>query len=110
MNYNNPIIILTTVTSKDKGDSIASKLVEKKLAACINILPKMKSIYRWDNKINKDDEFLLIIKTVEYLEHEVYDFIRDNHSYEVPEIITIDIKNIDKKYSEWLNSSIKPKK
>ena len=110
MNYNNFKIILTTVSSIEEGESISSKLVEKKLSACINILPKMKSIYHWDNKINKDDEFLLIIKTAEYLEQEIYDFIRDNHSYEVPEIITLDIKNIDKKYSEWLNSSIKPKK
>lgn len=102
-------IILTTVSSKEEGESIASKLVEKKLAACVNILPKMTSVYRWENKINKDDEFLLIIKTAEYLEQEVYDFIKNNHSYEVPEIITLDIKNIDKKYSEWLNSSIESK-
>ena len=101
---NNAIIILTTVSSKEEGERIASGLVEKKLAACVNILPKMKSIYDWDNKINTDYEFLLIIKTAEYLEQDVYDFIRVNHSYEVPEIITLDIKNIDKKYSEWLNS------
>ena len=103
------IIILTTVSSKKEGERIASKLVEKKLAACVNILPRMTSVYRWENKINKEDEFLLIIKTTEYLEQEVYDYIRDNHSYEVPEIITLDIKNIDKKYSEWLNSSIESK-
>ncbi|MEE9573292.1 MAG: divalent cation tolerance protein CutA, partial [Candidatus Neomarinimicrobiota bacterium] len=65
MNYNNPIIILTTVASPEEGEGIASKLVVKKLSACTNILPKMKSIYCWDNKINKDDEYLLIIKTVE---------------------------------------------
>ncbi|MBU0529832.1 divalent-cation tolerance protein CutA [bacterium] len=106
MSHNNPIIILTTVSSKEEGERIASKLVEGKLAACVNILPKMTSIYRWKNKINKDDEFLLLIKTAKYLEREVYDYIRDKHSYEVPEIITIDVKNIDKKYSEWLNSSI----
>jgi periplasmic divalent cation tolerance protein len=104
------IIILTTVSSKEEGEKIASKLVENKLAACVNILPKMTSVYRWENKINKDDELLLIIKTVEYLEQEVYEFIRDSHSYEVPEIITLNIQNIDKKYSEWLNSSIEPKK
>lgn len=102
-------IVLTTVSSKKEGESIASKLVVKELAACVNILPKMTSVYRWENKIHKEDEFLLIIKTAAYLEQEVYDYIRDSHSYEVPEIITLDIKNIDKKYSEWLNSNIKPK-
>lgn len=109
MNDNNPLLILTTVSSTKEGEMIASDLVDNKLAACVNILPKMTSIYRWDNKINKENEFLLLIKTAEYLEQEVYDFIRVNHSYEVPEIITLNIKNINKKYSDWLNSSIKPK-
>ena len=103
------ILILSNVSSKKEGERTASKLVENKLAACVNILPKMTSIYRWENKINKDDELLLIIKTAEYLEPKVYDFIRDNHSYEVPEIITLNIHNIDKKYSEWLTSSIDTK-
>ncbi len=107
---NKAIIILTTVSSTKEGESIASILVENKLAACVNILPKMTSIYRWDNKVNKEHEFLLIIKTSEYLERNVYNYIRVNHSYEVPEIITLDIKNIDKKYSEWLISSIELKK
>ena len=101
---NKPIIILTTVSSMKEGESIAAKLVDKKLAACVNIIPQITSIYQWKNKINRDDEFLLIIKAADYLEHDVYAFIRVNHSYEVPEIITLDIKNIDKKYSEWLNS------
>ena len=106
---NKAIIILTTVSSTKEGESIASKLVENKLAACVNILPKMTSIYRWENTINKEDEFLLIIKTAEYLEQKVYEFIRDNHSYEVPEIITLGINNIDIEYSTWLNSSIELK-
>ncbi|MCK4903781.1 MAG: divalent-cation tolerance protein CutA [Candidatus Marinimicrobia bacterium] len=104
------ILILNTVATTNEGKRIASDLIEKKLAACVNILPKMTSVYRWENKVHNEDEFLLIIKTAKHLEQEVYNYIRDNHSYDVPEIITLDIKNIDKKYSEWLNSSIKPKK
>lgn len=107
---NKPILVLTNVSLMEEGESIASKLVENKLAACVNILPKMTSVYWWNNKITKDDEFLLLIKTISNHEHEVYDYIRDNHSYEVPEIITLDINNIDKKYSEWLNSSVELKK
>jgi periplasmic divalent cation tolerance protein len=106
---NKPIIILTNVLTEKEGESIASSLVENKLAACVNILPKMTSIYRWKTKINKEDEFQLLIKTVEYLEQKVYDYIRDNHSYEVPEIITLKLNNIDNIYSKWLNSSINPK-
>ena len=108
MNINNPLLILTTVSSKKEGERIASKLVHNKLAACVNILPQMMSIYRWENKIHSEKEFLLTIKTASYHEQEVYDYIKDNHSYEVPEIITLEIKYIDKKYSEWLNSSIRP--
>ncbi|MEE8342089.1 MAG: divalent-cation tolerance protein CutA [Candidatus Neomarinimicrobiota bacterium] len=107
---NKAIIILTTVSSNNEGETIASQLVENNLAACVNILPQMTSIYRWENMINKDDEFLLIVKTAEYLEQQVYDYIKDKHSYEVPEIITLNIQNIDNKYSEWLNSSIVPNK
>ena len=106
---NKPILVLTNVSLLEEGESIASKLVENKLAACVNILPKMTSFYWWNNKITKDDEFLLLIKTISNHEREVYDYIRENHRYEVPEIITLDINNIDKKYSEWLNSSIESK-
>ena len=105
---NKLILILTSISSKEEGEIIASNLVDNKLAACVNILPQMTSIYRWKNKIHNENEFLLTIKTAKYLEQEVYDYIRNNHSYEVPEIITLEIKNIDKKYSEWLNSSIRP--
>ena len=109
MNNCNPLLIITTVSSKEEGEKFASKLAENKLAACVNILPRMTSVYLWENKIITDDEYLILIKTAEYLEQKVYDYIRDNHSYEVPEIISLDIKNIDKKYSDWLNSSIRPK-
>ena len=108
MNSTNPLLILTTVSSKEEGEQIATILVDNKLAACVNILPQMTSIYRWENIVHNEKEFLLTIKTAKYLEEEVYDYIRNNHSYEVPEIITLEINNIDKKYSEWLNSSIRP--
>ena len=108
MNINNPLLIITTVSSKEEGEKIASKLVDNKLAACVNILPQMTSIYRLENKVHNEKEFLLTLKTAKYLEQEVYDYIRNNHSYEVSEIITLEINNIDKKYSEWLNSSIRP--
>jgi len=107
---NKAIIILTSVSSKEEGETIASQLVENNLAACVNIMPKSTSIYRWENKIIKKDEFLLIIKASEIVELQVYDIIGDNHSYEVPEIITLNIQNIEKNYSEWLNSCIESNK
>ena len=59
----NPILILTTASTKAEADQIANKLVQEKLAACVNIIPNIKSIYRWKDKISTDSEFLLIIKT-----------------------------------------------
>ena len=65
---NDPIIILTTVSSKKEAELIGSKLIDKELAACVNIIPNIKSIYYWEGKINKDSEYLLIIKTVKRAE------------------------------------------
>ena len=106
---NNPIIILTSVSSHQEGEKLASGLVENELAACVNILPKMTSVYRWKKIVNVESEYELLIKTTQHLENQVYVFIQDTHSYEVPEIITLNIKNIDKKYYEWLNSNIQLK-
>lgn len=101
------LIILSTVSSEQEGEEIAESLVIDGLAACVNIIPNIKSIYEWKSKIQKDCELLLIIKTVKQNESQVYDNIRLMHSYDVPEIISIKLDNIDKKYSEWLNSVVK---
>lgn len=106
---NNGIIILSTVLSQQEGESIATELVDKKLAACVNIIPKLTSVYRWQGKVHKDNELLLIIKTNQLKERQVYDYIKNMHSYDTPEIITIDINNIDEKYANWLNSAINEK-
>ena len=90
-----------------EGEQIASELIKNKLAACVNILPNIKSIYEWKGSIHNDDELLLFIKTIKGNESQVYDIIRDMHSYETPEIITLNIKNIDHKYADWLNSVTK---
>jgi periplasmic divalent cation tolerance protein len=94
------------VPNQKEGESIASYLVENHLAACVNIIPKLTSIYEWKGKIQKDSELLLIIKTNTLKEQQVYDNIKIMHTYETPEIITVDINNIDNEYSEWLNSVV----
>ena len=99
-----PIIVLTTVPSTKAGESIAKRLVEQRAVACVNILPKMTSIYHWEGQIQKEDEYLLIIKSVKEREKEVYDLIRKLHSYDVPEILTIPIQNGDESYLNWLQS------
>ena len=103
---NDPIIILTTVSSKKEAELIGSKLIDKELAACVNIIPNIKSIYRWKGKMNKDSEYLLIIKTVKRAEEDVFENIRKLHSYDTPEMISIPITGGEKSYLNWLSKSV----
>jgi len=103
---NNYIIILTTVSTPVEGEKLASILVESALAACVNVLPKGQSVYRWQNEIIREKENLLIIKTEQSLEKKIYKKILELHSYEVPEIITINLNNIDTKYAKWIKQSL----
>ena len=96
------IIVYITVPSPEEGKKIAKALVEKRLAACVNIVPGLRSIYHWQEKICDENELLLIAKTrdslFERLEHEV----KSIHSYKVPEIIALPIVKGSKEYLDWI--------
>ncbi len=102
----NPILILTTASTKAEADQIANKLVQERLAACVNIIPNIKSIYRWKDKISTDSEFLLIIKTMKSVENKVIQCIKKHHSYDTPEIISFPITGGDKRYLNWMYDSV----
>ena len=102
----NPILILTTASTKTEADQIANKLVQERLAACVNIIPNIKSIYRWKDKISTDSEFLLIIKTMKSVENKVIQCIKKHHSYDTPEIISFPITGGDKRYLDWMYDSV----
>ena len=100
------LVVLTTVGSSGDGESLARSIVEAKLAACVQVLPKMTSVYLWESKVQTDPEHLLLIKTVEEKFDELSEFIQKNHSYDVPEIVAIDAAKVSKNYFKWLLESL----
>jgi len=98
------IIILVTTSSEEEGRKIAQVLVEKRIAACVNIINDIESIYRWKGKISDEKEVLLLIKTRKKLYKSVEEEVRKLHSYEVPEIIALPIVSGSKDYLYWIDS------
>jgi len=101
-----PTIVLTTVGANDDAHDLANDLVEKRLAACVNIVPRIESVYRWKGNIERDQEQLLIIKTVDERISALKDALFARHPYEVPELVLIAIDDIGDAYRDWLIGSV----
>lgn len=99
-------IVLTTAGSQEEARAIARGLVERRLAACVNIIPKIESVYRWQGKVEEAEEFLLIVKTTEAASVRVQNAIREMHSYELPECIVISIADGSESYLKWIGDSV----
>ena len=95
-------VVITTCGSSEEGEKLASQLVESKLAACVQ-LSSITSYYRWEGKVNRDPEYKLLIKTRKALYDQVENFIKENHSYDVPEIIELPIQSGSKEYLSWID-------
>ena len=97
-------MVLTTVGKKRDGEGLATALVNKKLAACVQVIGPIRSFYTWKKKLCRDQEFLLLIKTtsrqVKSLEKELHRL----HPYELPELVVLPIVGGSRRYLEWLNS------
>jgi periplasmic divalent cation tolerance protein len=100
-------IVLCTAGSEEEARKIARHLVEQRLAACVNIVPQIESIYRWQGKLESAREWLLLIKTTENIFPAVRDAIRELHSYELPECISISVEDGSPAYLEWIDQSVK---
>ena len=99
------VLILVTTNSQEEGLRIARALVDSRLAACVNIISGLRSIYRWEGKIWDEGEFLLLVKTRIALFGQAEDKIKEIHTYEVPEIIGIPITQGFETYLNWLRES-----
>lgn len=101
----NLILILSTISDRKKASQIAHALVDAKLAACVNIVPGLRSIYRWKGKIWDEEEFLLVIKTVKAQEKILCEKLKELHPYELPEIISIEATCLNENYLQWVIES-----
>lgn len=99
-------VVLATVPSEELAVNMARILVEMKLAACVNIVPQIRSVYSWDNKICDDKELLLIVKSKKSVFKDLKKQILKLHSYEVPEVIMIPIEEGYKDYLKWIDKYI----
>jgi periplasmic divalent cation tolerance protein len=96
------IIVFITAPNEEESARIAHALVGEKLAACVNIARSVRSIYRWQGRIEDEQEDLMIIKTKKALFERLQDRVKELHSYSVPEIIALPLVQCDAKYLDWL--------
>jgi periplasmic divalent cation tolerance protein len=102
-----PVVALSTVATAEDAERIARSLVEKGLAACVNLVPGVVSFYRWQGRLERDAEVLLVIKTRGERFEELKVALLAEHPYEVPELVAIPIEAGHQRYLEWLEDSVR---
>ena len=101
------IVVLVTAGTGEEARRIAELLLDKRKAACVNIVPKVDSLFWWQGKLDSAQESLLIIKTKASLLPEIVNLVKSVHSYEVPEIIALPIIGGSEDYLKWMDSEVK---
>ena len=104
------IVVFITAPTQEEAKRLADRLVEASLAACVQILPQMESVYRWEGKVERQSEHLLIVKTTAERFTEVEKEVRLLHSYETPEIVCFPLTAGSPEYLNWLRDSVEEKK
>jgi periplasmic divalent cation tolerance protein len=100
------IVVVTTVGTEEQAYLIAREIVARRQAACVNIIPGIRSIYRWKGKICKDGELLLLVKTLEGEFEGVAATIRELHSYELPEILSFNVSHGERGFLDWIAGNV----
>ena len=101
------LIVLTSCGSTVEANSLARLAVSQKLAACVQILPSVESVYEWKGKVVTEKECLLLFKTDRETYSLLEDFIKTEHSYEVPEIAAVDVSEVSEEYGSWLRGVLR---
>jgi len=100
-------VVVTTTGNRDEAEKIATALVEAELAACVNIVGPIRSIYRWEGKLENAEEFLLVVKTWGSAYEDVEAKIRELHSYELPECIALRVEKGSEEYLDWIEGAVR---
>lgn len=100
-------ICYVTTPNEESAKKIARTVITNKLAACVNIIPNIQSIYEWEGRINEDMEYLLMIKTTTENVPELTTYVRENHPYSVAEVISVKIESGNPPYLDWIAKSVK---
>src|SRR5438874_6973578 len=100
------VVVLSTAGSQEEANKIATALVERRLAACVNIVPRIQSVYRWEGKVETAEEYLLLIKTTKTHTAEVQAAIQELHSYDLPEFVVIAMEGGSAEYLKWIEDSV----
>lgn len=102
-----PLVVLVTASSPDEATRLARALVDERLAACVNIVQGLRSIYRWEGRVEDAEEVLLVIKTGRHLLAALVERVRVLHSYTLPEVIALPITGGAAPYLEWLAGEVR---
>jgi periplasmic divalent cation tolerance protein len=100
------VVVLCTVGSAEEAERIAGALVERRLAACVNVVPGVTSFYRWKGELNRDAEHLLVVKTTAARFEALREALVEMHPYDVPEVVELPIERGHGPYLEWIDESV----
>lgn len=100
------IVVMTTLPDFKYAETLAGNLISQDLAACVQIIPQITSVYKWEGAIQKDSEVLLLVKTIQSKFSVVQNTIKENHPYTVPEVLAIPASDVSDDYLEWMSGVI----
>ena len=100
------IVVFMTSPNADEARRIANELVERQLAACVQILPEIESVYRWNGEVQRDTELLLLAKTTAAQFDDLERAVREIHSYDTPEIVAVPMAHVSEPYRAWLADNV----
>lgn len=100
------IVVLNTCGSEDEAERLARLLIARRLAACVSVVPRLRSFYRWNGAVESSEEWLLLIKSSRPLFEQLRAALEEAHSYEVPEVLALPVVDGSAPYLEWLETSL----